>query len=430
VPAIILVWHKTGNPLFPFENGVFKSIYFTAKNFVDGRWEVNPIGFNLHSFFSLIFHTSKHWEWPDGGLGYSLLLFLPAPILLFKRNKTYIFLTVFSILSFWISTYGGSNARYKLGFVVFSMPICAAVLLCCVNWIKNSKIRSITFHGLLLCLIAPNVHYILTPKWLGFSPKMLIPNKELTAVENEAILYPINKKGVRLLSNNDPARGCFKGEFYTLTWYNTFLVNKLITNEVSLTEFIEAYDYYLVRKDQRYLYPDMFSPDKPDMTQAMLLVDEDNLYKLYKINKKQVPIISEDYKSPVIVTIDKHETRQFDNHYRQYRIIIEADKVTPGNADGRFQINWVNNGKYQCCSIEVFKLKEGRNTYSSEIIKEIPPHADRGVLFLTSHDHNPIQIHSFKLIGISKKNDYLSNELSIYNKKWPHLSDYSPSAGH
>ena len=419
LPSMLVVWHKTGNPFFPYYNATFGSIYFEKLNFVDERWEGYPLRLNLRSFLSMIFHSSRHWEWADGGIGYFLLLLPLVPVILFiKRNKTAVSMLVFTLIAYWVSTFGSSNLRYKMGMIALSIPLCALVTVTIVHLVRNEKVRSIALYGIVMALLVPNFYYIFEPKWLSFNPRMLTPNQNLTLVENEPILSAINRKGVRVLSNNDVARGAFSGEFYNVMWYNSFLMEKVISREVSPSEYLKAFDYYLIRKDLPYCYPEFFSLDTKEVREVLEPFDEDDQYRLFKIKHDNV-LKSEVFENPVRVTAQKPETRQFINQYRAYRIIIEAGKTDGKESNGRFQINWADTqGSF---SITLFKVNAGKNMYTSPVI-ESAPGAKRGVLYLTSHNEIPILIYSYRLIGIEKKTDFLQDALRAYDKKWPHLS--------
>jgi hypothetical protein len=420
VPSMLVIWHKTGNPFFPYFNATFGSVYFEKLNFVDQRWEEYPLGLNLRSFLSMIFHSGRHWEWADRGIGYFLLLLPVVPIMLFvKRNKTAISLFVFTVLSYWVSTFGSSNLRYKMGMIALSIPLCSLVIVTFSRLVRHAKVRAILFYGAVAALIAPHVYYIVTPQWLTFSPRMLTANQDLTLVENEAILSAINRKGIRVLSNNDQARGAFRGEFYNMSWYNTFLMNKVVSHEIPPVEFMKAFDYYLIRKEAPYYYPEFFSLDKKTIREVLEPFGEDKYCRLFKIRDEDV-LRSEIFKRPVAVTAEKPETREFANEYKAYKIIIEAEKTHDDESSGRFQINWADGkGSF---AIFLFKLHKGRNIYTSPIIEDTSAGAKKGVLFLVSHDETPILIHSYRLVGLKRKSTFLQKALDIYDKTWPYLS--------
>jgi len=67
----------TGNPIFPYFNGVFQSPYYPPIDFVDDRW-IGKFGADL--LIQLTLHTSRFMEGMDGTFGVQHLLLLP-PIL-------------------------------------------------------------------------------------------------------------------------------------------------------------------------------------------------------------------------------------------------------------------------------------------------------------------------------------------------------------
>lgn len=69
----VVAWVKTGNPLFPFFNAVFKSPYWDSVNFLDRRW-VSDIGWDLP--WRMTFESSRYEESSDGSMGLSLMFLL------------------------------------------------------------------------------------------------------------------------------------------------------------------------------------------------------------------------------------------------------------------------------------------------------------------------------------------------------------------
>ena len=79
-----VAWFKTGNPVFPFYNGIFKSSYWDCTNFLDRRW-IGHLNWNLP--WSLTFHSSWFEESSDGSMGLILIFLLVSSISLININK-------------------------------------------------------------------------------------------------------------------------------------------------------------------------------------------------------------------------------------------------------------------------------------------------------------------------------------------------------
>lgn len=68
-------WMVTGNPVFPFFNGVFHSPYYPPTNFVDTRW-MQPPPYDL--FYRETFYTERFGEFRNGAFGFQTVTLLLA----------------------------------------------------------------------------------------------------------------------------------------------------------------------------------------------------------------------------------------------------------------------------------------------------------------------------------------------------------------
>src|SRR5262249_2911292 len=63
-PPYVTAWVKTGNPVFPYFNEVFRSPHYdTNPNWADPRWLTR---FTWHAPFDVTFHSSKFLESQNG----------------------------------------------------------------------------------------------------------------------------------------------------------------------------------------------------------------------------------------------------------------------------------------------------------------------------------------------------------------------------
>lgn len=427
LPSMAVIWYKTGNPVFPFVNQIFKSTYFSQSNFADPF--TNPLGLNINSLISMVFETSKNIELSNGGLGIFLFLLLLVPFVFFyRRNKLFISLFGLTIFTYYLSTLLTYNIRYMLSSIILAILICTLGLEYLLAFIKNINIKNMLCYSFLVLLIIPNLWFVFfSGYYWTFQKEMLQANSQLTINANESILSSINKSGIRVLANNDVFRGTFKGEYYTLDWYNIYLFQKLNNKQIVPLDFLTSFDYYLIDKKvpvSRYVPPKMFSLKNPEIAGVLTLIAETESHILYKVNRSSVitEILSEVFLQPINVTVNKPEIRIIKNEFTKYQIILEAEKSGEGEFWGRWQINWSNeHGKFISASLISFKLENQTQLYTSSIIESVPQKATTGLLYLTSHDEQPILIHSVKLLGLDNKS-VLDHELQEYNKKWPHLS--------
>ncbi len=71
-------WYRTGNPVFPFMNQVFKSPFFDTAMAFDNR--LFKSGFSWDTLYSATFDSGRFLEADPGALGLSLLVLLPAAL--------------------------------------------------------------------------------------------------------------------------------------------------------------------------------------------------------------------------------------------------------------------------------------------------------------------------------------------------------------
>jgi hypothetical protein len=76
---------RTGNPFFPYFNGIFKSPYYPSeKNLEDVRFTQT---LNWRSMWDMTFRTTLYCESPGGGFGFQWLALMPATVYAFIRRR-------------------------------------------------------------------------------------------------------------------------------------------------------------------------------------------------------------------------------------------------------------------------------------------------------------------------------------------------------
>ena len=86
-PPYVTAWVKTGNPVFPYFNDVFRSPHYDMNpDWEDERWRTQ---FSWHALFDVTFRSSKFLESQNGALGLSwiflILILFTAPRSMFTR---------------------------------------------------------------------------------------------------------------------------------------------------------------------------------------------------------------------------------------------------------------------------------------------------------------------------------------------------------
>lgn len=426
LPSMLLIWYKTGNPLFPFLNGLFKSPYFAPSNFQDPYtvWQ-RFLGFDLHSLLSIVFDTSRNTEYVNRSSGFHLLL-LPLVLIVWPfllKTRRFLSLLLITFGSYWISiTFFNPNIRYFLGAIVFAIPLTIIALDMLMMKLQKSFYRYWILSIVAITFVTMNAIVITkSNNPLGFKKAMLIPDNRLTSAPNESILSSINQKEIYLLSNNDNLRGTYKGHFYTLSWYNTMLVLKLLESNNPL-EFFTLFDYYLVDKlvPLASFDPKIYLTTRheiyPKNSVVTERIQEDERYVLYKIIKPYRTLLDKNLSVPETVTVDTPKIIPFTKKATSYKIYLDMMPASAQQTMGRFQINWMDKkGDFAGVSLVPFDIKEERAVYESDPISNIPANATTGNLYLTSHTTAPVRIYGYELA--QQGGSFVQDELEKYGQK-------------
>lgn len=126
--AYVYAYVKTGNPVFPFYNAVFKSPYYPAVNFRDDRW-VGHLSWLLP--YRMTFFSSGYTEGYDGALGFQYLLLFPAGLAaaVAARRRTLLFAAAVSLTAALLVAVSTQYIRYLFPALAIGMLVCAGVFV-------------------------------------------------------------------------------------------------------------------------------------------------------------------------------------------------------------------------------------------------------------------------------------------------------------
>nr|NJM01476.1 hypothetical protein [Desulfobacula sp.] len=428
LPAMLIIWYKTGNPMFPFANDFFKSIYFIVDKFNPDAY-TNKLGLDFSSLWSMVFHTDRNMGMPPYGLGVHLLL-LPVALIvpLFRRNWKIIGFAVLCIANYLVSIRITYNIRYFLPAFVLSIFLVAYA----IGWILQ-RIPNITWRSLLgvsvhVGLAGPCIALIFfLPAWssVKYVPDMLKPHAELTLAPIDSVYAHIQDKSSRVLLNAyDPYRSTYPGFLCSLSWHNTFLLELLRNEELSEHDLLASFDYVITTKGRDNPY----RPGVVDRNKEMLeTVFESDGYILFKVKHvlKWQEVFSESYPDGVDVTVAKPKTYPIQGLGARVKLVLEFSPTQDGGKpeQGRFQINWLHSvtGKFTGTSLIPFDLQPGRNTYEHVFDTESFL-GMLGVVYLASHDERPVRAFGLKVWSTKTQQNVLKKYLDEYGAKWPPLA--------
>lgn len=423
-PAMLIVWHKTGNPVFPFMNGLFKSPYFPAENFVD-PFNNHPLGFNFSSLLSIVFHPSMNFEGPDGCLGLAPLLLLASPIaLVLYRKRSFLGLFVLVLASYLISISLTYNLRYQMGAIAITPLLAALTVYCLTTVLPWKRAAAPLATACILGLLIPNLLLIFHTHrgWIFTGPLRASHAALVVNNANDSVVSAVDNPNVNILSNNDVFKGAFKGRFYTLDWYNSMLLLLLQNHKVSPEDFIRSFNYYLVdkrRPETRYLTGNEFSFTNTYMRTNLSLFRESSSHQLYRIHQPETCILRECPMPPISLRAPTNAYYAFDyTHYRGYRIALTAQG---SNGEGCLivQINWHNaKGKFLDAVQMRLKVQPSIWSYDSAVLSDAPEGAAGGVIYLIPEGDSPITVNSLEIFGST--GGALQKVFDEYKARWPH----------
>lgn len=125
--SYVFAYIKTGNPVFPLYNGIFKSQFLPLVNYVDGRYAGNR---TVLGFFRMFWSTSGFFESRDGVSGFQFIFAVPIAIVLAildKRRRVLFLLLLAAILYSVVMFYAIQYYRYMAPAIPLSVAIIAAL---------------------------------------------------------------------------------------------------------------------------------------------------------------------------------------------------------------------------------------------------------------------------------------------------------------
>jgi len=145
-PTYVYAWAKSGNPLFPFMNNVFKSPWFdSVEAFVDHRYHL-PL--SAATVLDAVFQSHNYLESHDGALGFAYPFLALLGLLALSRRSAYAGRLAFAVAAvFSIATF---NALAYLRYLYPALP-----LLILAGAVALARFRGAAFYssgtGLLAC---------------------------------------------------------------------------------------------------------------------------------------------------------------------------------------------------------------------------------------------------------------------------------------
>lgn len=415
---VLLVWHKTGSPLFPFANGLFQSEYYTAVNFKDPFR--HPLGLDLASLWSMVFRPDRNMEIAPYGLGIHLLAW-PLGLLaaLVRRERWLVFLCLVCLGAYFLSTRATYNIRYFLSAIVLALPVCVRLIDLAARLAGRIRLHMALYACALLVLLQPCIGFMLDPKasaTVHISRELLKPDASFVKTRFDRLFGHIaNKQAPLFLNYNQPQRGAYAGFFSSNSWYNDYQMSLVRSGAMPLDQFLSNFSYVISADTAHPMQFDL----APLVRDGRLKpVFDDDGFTLYSVCPRQEDyslLLEKTFEPPATVTVTQNVTLAAEGFGKDSILELDIESEEDGRTS-RFQVNWHDrpDGAMTELTLVPFELRQGRRIYS----RPLDTLGKRlGLVYVTSHDERPITVHSCRVW--TRKPTPLDLSLERYSRKWP-----------
>jgi hypothetical protein len=154
-------WMRTGNPVFPFVNDLFRSPYFDSASSFTNPLYVVPL--RPWSIYELFFSSGRFIEGRDGAVGFHWLLLLPVILLAFLRRRPLAYWLCLALAALFFVAVFPQQAylRYLLP-VLLLITVLGGWALSDLPWTRSTRIALLVVGGL-LCLL--NLQFMYAGDW-------------------------------------------------------------------------------------------------------------------------------------------------------------------------------------------------------------------------------------------------------------------------
>lgn len=255
---------RTGNPIFPFYNAVFKSpFYDSTSNFAHSIFEA---GIGWRTLYDVTFNSSAYLEGTLGSIGFTLLALLTAALVAIILYGNYIvrLLTLTSFLVFCLTFLKLSYLRY----VYPIMPLFFLLIAYGLTIAMGKSRRFGTAYGVVLLLTIPlNVLFLSSSIWAHRDFPIwnryirMMTEKEFVEIKSpvrRAVDY-INSmersSELAVAFFSTPAAAGLRAKPLFPNWYNSKFavdISSNATSRLTLARTLELWNAHLIVLDDNY----------------------------------------------------------------------------------------------------------------------------------------------------------------------------------
>ena len=304
----IFAWWKTGNPVFPFMNGVFHSSQWYLENFADRRW-TGHISWDMP--WRMTFESDLFEESSNGSLGLAIIfLTLGGFGLAYLPKKAWITTIPFSIGFIYLIGVGSQTQylRYMLpGFLMIGMG-----LVSILHWSFDRTHPVLWFPAILALLVAnvvgmpadrfrngllhiPALNYLQAGQFRGL-PSLNFQEETLNGHKYVSNFINASSREVpTVLMLGCPYGAYINGRTIYTTWHNYswHSIEQRLKNEVEFNRYLDTHRVSHVVIDP------CTSPEKLKVFLPMILARYELVSELWGIQLYRIRTISGSAVTPV-----------------------------------------------------------------------------------------------------------------------------------
>ena len=414
-------WLRTGNPLFPLYNGIFKSPYYSLDNFSDPLYQK---GFTLQSFWSLFYNSGAHYEANNFTSGFQYLYLFPLGLIALIASKATSrvikFLLVLPVFGFGLAMFSATQYwRYLFPILPLASIIIGYLLVNPKNIDGTPEIGHKVTQTVFVFLIGVNIYFLPGIAWFLTTPaqdaftnngktsisESLAPSRAITAylnatTHNPVVLYDVSASyGATLLGQPiytswySPAKSWAFGSVKTkdeiallidqwkieyVVWNSSFATS--IASRQAMLGYLTEHGQPIYQMGSVFLYK--LSKEKIDYQLVYSLQQQTDSNLIMTETQNFVA----DTTPRVISTIDSQNSKS-----AKYDVTFECSSNS-----GSFiaQINWNVPPVYY----KLIPCNEGRTRFTETL--PIPVGATSGDVYITARDRDNVEVISLT-VGVA-----------------------------
>lgn len=412
ITSLFYIWYKTGNPLFPQYNGIFKSPYFVTANFEDPY--TNKLTFSLHSLIDIVFHTSQNIEMRPLGMGIFLLFIFVLPlamfILIWEKNWNkffnYLIWSMVATIAYILNMLPTYNLRYHFTvWILFACVIAAGISIC----LSVLPFKNIAVIFISVMLLSPNLYYI--NKYYSIKTKFIKDERYVNNPFCEVFNYIPKGKRILSFTYSNNFKGQYQGYFSSITWHSDAVMSKMRAGIYEWKDYLSSFDYILIDKttdEMRWVGSDVMDL-LPDFLGDKCF--ENNVNILYEVIPQKDTIMEKEYEEPLEISLKDPVTEIIENEKTEYYIKQNILNETGKPVTVSVQINWMTeNGGLLETYYDEYNAPPGESEYYSD---KIPANMDASsaTINIMTVGEQIVKIQNYMIEG-------LSNVIDIENKQF------------